>query len=136
MRSKNWLVLGGLLTMLVLQLMATSCSQSRPATVTLGAQDDGRTITLGGDDTLIIELEGNPTTGFSWEVEAVDDAVLAPQGDAGYTASETGLVGSGGVFSFTFKAASRGETALQLVYHRSWENVAPADAFGVTVVVN
>lgn len=136
MRRESCLVLSGLLTVVVLALAATGCNQSPPATVTLGAKDDGRTITLKSGGTLIIELEGNPTTGFSWEVQAVDDAVLAPQGDPQYTASETGLVGSGGVFTFTFKAASKGETTLQLVYHRSWEKVAPADTFDVTVVVN
>jgi inhibitor of cysteine peptidase len=136
MRKESRLLLSALLTMATLALTATGCSPTPPATVTLGAQDDGRTITLKSGDTLIIELEGNPTTGFSWEVEAVDDAILALQGDAQYTASETGLVGSGGVFTFTFRAASKGQTPLQLVYHRSWENVAPEDTFEVTVVVD
>jgi inhibitor of cysteine peptidase len=116
--------------------MAMACSQSTPTTVTLSAQDDGRTITLRTRDTLIIELEGNPTTGFSWEVGTVDEAVLAPQGEPSYTATETALVGSGGVFAFTFKAARRGQTALQLVYHRSWEEAAPAETFDLTVIVN
>ncbi len=136
MSSKKHLWLSGPLTALVLVLAATACSQSTPAVITLGAQDDGRTITLKSGDTLIIELEGNPTTGFSWEVGAVDDAILAAQGDPDYTASETGLVGSGGVFTFTFKAAHKGQTPLQLVYHRSWEEVAPADTFDLTVVVS
>lgn len=136
MRRERYVCLSGLLTVLVLALMVNACSQSGGATVTLGAQDNGRTLELSNGDTLIVGLEGNPTTGFSWEVEAVDDAVLAPQGDADYTASETGLVGSGGIFAFTFKAARKGQTQLQLVYHRSWEETAPADTFDVKVVVN
>jgi len=126
----------GLLAAALLLTAISGCSQTGSTTVTLGASDSGRSVALKVGDTLTIELEGNPTTGFSWEVDSVDEAVLEPVGEGEYSASETGLVGSGGVFAFTFKAARKGQTQLRLVYHRSWEGVAPADTFELDVVVS
>ena len=97
--------------------------------------DSGRTIDLRMGDRLSISLGGNPTTGYTWQVTAVDEQVLAPLGEPGYAASSEAL-GAGGVFAFEFKAVAAGKTALRLVYRRPWEKRRrPAQTFKVDVTV-
>jgi inhibitor of cysteine peptidase len=96
--------------------------------------DAGRTIELRTGDRLSISLGGNPTTGYSWGLAAVDERVLAPKGKPGYAASSE-AVGAGGVFAFEFEAVAAGQTALHLVYRRPWEKRRPAQTFAVNVTV-
>jgi inhibitor of cysteine peptidase len=97
--------------------------------------DAGRTIELRAGDRLSISLGGNPTTGYSWGLAAVDERVLAPLGTPGYRASSGG-VGAGGVFAFEFEAVAVGRTALRLDYRRPWEKRRrPAQTFKVNIKV-
>jgi inhibitor of cysteine peptidase len=103
--------------------------------VTLGEKDAGRTVELRAGQALEITLPGNPTTGYLWEVASVDAAVLKAVGEPQFKA-DSSAVGSGGQITLRFEAASAGQTALQLIYHRSFEkDVPPAKTFEVTVVV-
>ena len=116
--------------MIVLSLSA----RGSPAGTTLSEKDSGKTIELGVGDTLAVELEGNPTTGYLWEVASEDTTVLTLVKDE--YESDSDLAGSGGMFKFTFEAAAPGETTLLLVYRRPWEeDVDPIETFEVTVVV-
>jgi len=120
-----------LLAMMLLAACATPGSQ----TVTLTSADAGKTVTLHTGDTLVIQLTGNPTTGYNWDVSKVDASILQAQGDVQFT-PDTHAAGSGGTVVLTFLAASAGQTQLQLAYHRSWETgVAPLQTFAVTIVV-
>jgi inhibitor of cysteine peptidase len=97
--------------------------------------DAGHEIALRPGERLSIRLGGNPTTGYSWELTAVNRRVLAPVGEPGYRASSP-AIGSGGVFAFEFEAAAAGRTALRLVYRRPWEKRRrPAQTFAVKVTV-
>ncbi|OQY36350.1 MAG: hypothetical protein B6243_03410 [Anaerolineaceae bacterium 4572_5.2] len=104
--------------------------------ISLGAEDAGKKIELTVGEKMLVTLDSNPTTGFVWEIAEIDEAVLLQQGEAKYSSEETSLVGSGGVEAFTFEAVGAGKTALQLIYHRPWEeDVEPVEVFSVTVVV-
>ena len=97
--------------------------------------DAGRTIELRTGDRLSISLGGNPTTGYSWELAAVDKQVLAPLSKPGYAASSQ-AVGAGGVFAFEFEAIAVGHTALRLIYRRPWEKRRrPVATFRINVTV-
>jgi inhibitor of cysteine peptidase len=109
------------LLMLLAVLLILSLSECGGNQVKLSAADNGSTIQLKTGQVLVIELEGNITTGYSWEVGSVDAALLALQGEVDYASEDTGLVGSGGVFTFRFEAKQAGETTLQLIYHRPFE---------------
>jgi len=105
------------------------------ATVKLGEQDNGQSVDVASGDKITITLEGNPTTGYSWEVSAIDPAMVELVGEPDYK-SDSKALGSGGVYTFTFKAAGAGTTNIKLVYHRSWEeDVEPAKVFEVTLNV-
>lgn len=107
--------------------------------VNLSAKDNGGQIEVDAGQTLVLTLESNPTTGFRWEVVEDKDAVLQPTGDAEFkVASELDPPppGTGGVEIFRFEAVQAGETLLELVYHRPWEeSVEPLEAFSMQVIV-
>lgn len=96
---------------------------------------NGSEVTLRQGDTLTLKIEGNPTTGYAWEVSEVDEAILATAGEAEYK-SGSPLIGAGGTYTFTFKAAAPGTTPLKLIYYRSFEEgVPPIETFEVNISV-
>ena len=107
--------------------------------VGLSAKDNGGQVEVAAGRTLILTLESNPTTGYRWEVVEAKDAVLRQVGEAEFTvASELDPPppGTGGVEVFRFEAFEAGETLLELVYHRPWEEgVEPLETYSIRVKV-
>jgi inhibitor of cysteine peptidase len=107
-----------------------------PASLTLSEADAGSAVTLAVGDTIEVVLDGNPTTGFTWETAAVDASVLRQLGEPEFE-PESALIGAGGTFTFRFEAVAPGQTTLRLVYHRPWETgIPPERTFEVTVDVS
>ena len=104
--------------------------------VSISDQDNGKDVDLTSGGTLIVRLESNRSTGYSWTV-AGDPAPLKLE-KASYrknTASSK-VAGAPGVQVFQFTANTAGMAMLQLIYRRSWEyNVPPAKTFSVRVDV-
>ncbi len=100
--------------------------------VSLDEADNGGTIDLRGDQELVIDLEGNLSTGYMWEVASVDDAVLQRVGQFEFE-HYSDVVGSAGRQTLRFRAAGEGQTDLVLAYRRSWEDAAPARTYSVGV---
>lgn len=124
--------------MLVLSALALA-SACGPNEVQVGRTESGGTILLQAGDVLVVTLPSNPSTGYSWQVLAVDPAVLVQQGDPVYqpSADGTGLVGTGGTETFRFDAISGGSVTLTLGYLRPWEQGSqPIEIFSVDVVVS
>jgi len=99
--------------------------------------DNGKQITLQSGDVMTLSLESNPTTGYSWQVLEIDNAVLSQDGEPEYKGASGSerLVGAGGTETFRFKSAGSGRATLKLGYMRPWESVPPIETFSVLVVV-
>ena len=71
---------------------------------------------------MTIELEGNITTGYSWEYEITTDGIVV-EVYRDYIEGNTDeyAVGSGGMFTFTFSGVNPGETEIVFKYLRLWE---------------
>jgi inhibitor of cysteine peptidase len=124
-----------LLTLLAALVLTTGCSpQQQEIKATM--DDAGREMQLKKGQTLLVTLEGNPTTGYSWEVaEPLDEQVLRLTGEPEFKA-ESDLVGAGGVQILRFEAVNTGTMTLKLVYHRPWEkDVDPLETYSLQVVV-
>lgn len=107
-----------------------------PVDITLTNSDDGRAIGLKAGQMLAVRLDSNPSTGYSWQVGQVDDAVLKQQGEPQFIQPADAPPGAGGAQVFRFTAVAAGQTTLTLVYKRSFEpNVAPVQTFTVQVTV-
>ena len=127
---KKLIKLFGLISLLLAAL--TACGSA--SEVNLDANDNGSQVELQSDQTLVISLEGNPTTGYTWEVAELDEGVLRQVGETEFE-SESDALGSGGVQILRFEAVNSGQTDLELVYHRSWEDEEPVETFSVQVVL-
>jgi inhibitor of cysteine peptidase len=103
--------------------------------VSVGMNLNGSVVQLNAGDTLEVALESNPTTGYSWQIVEIDPALLSQEGEVEFE-PQSDLVGAGGTETFRFKALAPGEGALQLNYHRIWEEgVDPLEVFSITVTV-
>jgi predicted secreted protein len=145
MGSRTWyaraMVATVLLVMVVaVAMMSVGCGSSAGAatsTLKLGQTDDGKTFSVKVGDTIQVVIPGNPTTGYEWTAALSDkDAALLQQvGEPQYAANNTdeNRVGSGGVFTLTFKATAKGQAVLKLAYARSFESVQPIQTFTATL---
>ena len=79
-----------------------------------------------------IRLQGNPTTGYMWQLsnaDSINSAAVTPvekNGEIGIfkpDPHQKGMVGVGGIFEFTFKAgdATNELIPLEFAYKRAWE---------------
>lgn len=97
--------------------------------------DAGRSVELRLGDELQVSLPANPTTGYQWEVNAVDDAILRPLGVPTFE-PHGGAVGGGGKMIMRFEAVGSGPTVLKLIYRRPFEkDRSGARTFAVDVTV-
>ncbi|MEA3376320.1 MAG: protease inhibitor I42 family protein [Chloroflexota bacterium] len=64
-------------------LLAFSCARSGGDT--LHAGDDGSQVELVEGQTFTVSLEGNPTTGYTWEAVKHDQQILRQVGEPGFT---------------------------------------------------
>lgn len=86
--------------------------------------------------TLIVQLEGNPATGYAWTADTLDVAVLDPTGSGFEGEAGPGLAGA---FVFTFAARATGTTAVSFTYRRPWErggHTDPAHTFTARITVS
>ncbi len=81
-------------------------------------KSNGALIQVPRGSKLTVELEENPTTGYQWMVNGIDEIFLMPEGDAFLTGAQMGL-GAGGVRRFFFRAVGTGCTSLSLINKRS-----------------
>lgn len=103
--------------------------------IVLNQADNGRTVTLNGSQVLVLNLESNPSTGYSWAVQSMDGGVLQQVGDYEWIPS-SGLLGAPGTQVLRFAGAAEGQTTLTLNYARSWETaIGPQGTFSIQVQV-
>ncbi len=119
----------------------TSPNQPAESSVdkTLTNADNKSEVALQVGDTLTVELNSNPSTGYSWQISTVDAKVLQPVGEPQFSlGNKTPVPGAGGTQTFTFNAVGKGKTTLTLIYVRPWETTVtptPNDVWSVNVTV-
>lgn len=119
---------------LLLLLALVGCSRASQV-VTVSEEDAGRTIDLRESDTLEVRLQGNPSTGFTWEVSPEGITILRQEGEPEFE-TDSSLVGAPTTIVVRFTTTDIGQETLRLVYHRPWEeDVAPENTFEIDVAV-
>ncbi len=123
------------LFLLLLALLLTSCLPGGPNAVILTEKEAGTNLSLYTGDGITVNLEGNPSTGYTWERTGEDNGVVRQVGEPGFQPAGS-APGSPGQVSLHFEAVKPGQATLTLIYHRTWEkDVPPARTFQVTVTV-
>lgn len=112
-----------------------------PKEFQLDASKNGSSLNAEVGDSITLELEGNPTTGFLWVFAApYDEEILIMTGES-YSKPDEGKdgakrMGAPTTKTMTFKAVGPGRTGLKLEYRRPWEKgIAPAKVFECLVSV-
>ena len=128
---------GILVLLAVIAALAPSSStfaEPSAAEVRLSAADGGRLVSLAEGQVLVISLEANPSAGYGWEPERVEQDILRQVREAEFQ-PESALLGSPGVQTLRLEAVGNGWTDLKLVYRRPWRSEAPSGRFSLGVQV-
>ncbi|ABE52322.1 protease inhibitor I42 family protein [Methanococcoides burtonii] len=90
-------------------------------------------ISLKMGDSIVLKLNENPSTGYSWDLSLPEGIVLVKDEFVG---PDEPMPGAGGVHEWTLKASSEGNYQINAIYKMSWENVTGnEDTFTMNVVV-
>ncbi|KAG8345579.1 putative Chagasin family peptidase inhibitor I42 [Trypanosoma vivax] len=110
----------------------------------LTESDNAKTISVAVGEAFHIDLQSNPTTGFTWIREGVkgselSDHLFQVKSSYGQVAKSNGrlLVGQGGTQHFEVTALLEGTHKFVLIYNRPW--LAPSSAvkrYAITVKVH
>jgi predicted secreted protein len=115
---------------------ASVCGYSLRVYRLVSEADDGASLALRVGDRVMVELEGNATTGYTWtNAMEVEYAVLREMQESEYRAA-FGLLGAPGVFLFRYVAVDVGPQTFRFIYHRPWESVEPLETVQFTVHVS
>ena len=156
MKKMLWMISAAL-------LLVVGCQSDEPPagpqTVTLTGADNGKIVTVAPGDRVEIQLDGNRTTGYAWQMKMApepglrflgQDYQMKPvepaEGEEAKEAAEaakeaakeaTPLCGAPGQETFRYEAVIPGAWRINGVYVRPWEKEIPKDAlrFGVTIRV-
>ena len=93
--------------------------------LTVGEKDNGTTVDLTQDETLVVKLPGNPTTGYSWAVIGDPSPLKLVKSTTQRSANSKTMAGAPSVQEFRFRADAAGIVSLTLHYRRPWEHDAP-----------
>ena len=122
------------IVLLLCCVLATACHHDSSNTITVGENQNGESLSLATGESLLIELAGNPTTGYEWTVAQANPDLLR-LAETSYSPDSPGLTGSGGLYVFRFEALRPGSAPLLLAYRRPWEPHAPARTFTLAVSI-
>jgi inhibitor of cysteine peptidase len=102
-------------------------------TVVVTKAEADKTVTAAPGQTLVVVLDANPSTGYTWSVASAPE-FLKSEGEPAFTSgAKQGEVGAGGKQTLKFTVTAAGMGDLSLSYSRPWESVAPAETFMVQV---
>jgi inhibitor of cysteine peptidase len=110
-----------------------------PVAVRLDERNTNAPVTVSRNQTLVVTLEANVTTGYRWEAVTGYAPVLTrlPTPDYAARPGATPSVGAPGDMTFRFRAENVGTTTLEFAYRRPFEpDIAPAKTIHYDVTVH
>ena len=124
-------------SIILIVVLSTCLSACSVSCVTLNEKDNGRAVSLTGNQSLQITLPSNISTGYSWNIVSIDSAILKEIGEKEYVQTIKRKGGAGHTI-FRFKPAGKGKFSLKLAYYQGqgWEKNTPHEkTFTVTLSV-
>lgn len=105
------------------------------AEILITLSEQGNTVEVQRGDVIVVRLEENLTTGYSWEIETINHSIIELV-DSDYSQNPETRLGIGGVRTFRFRAQSSGRETIHLRLRRPWDSAdSAAERFDVTVQV-
>jgi inhibitor of cysteine peptidase len=122
-----------LVALLVLAVTLVGC-QAQESVLT--EEDDSATVNLRVGETLVVQLAGNPTTGFQWtENDPLPGVIEQRSSEYEQDPGSDDMVGAGGTYEFRYEAVEEGEGTLSLTYARPGESPEVDSTWSVTLRV-
>ncbi|MDZ4165882.1 MAG: protease inhibitor I42 family protein [Smithellaceae bacterium] len=113
-------------------LLWIGCVQSK----VFRGEDSGKAFSIATGQSFRIELPSNPSTGFDWHVDVLDQNNFKVV-NSDYNPSAKKLIGAGGTRWWEIKAVKRGKANIRLLYYRVWEGKGKAsDKYEIEIAVN
>ena len=103
----------------------TACGDDSGSTVVLDAADSGSEVALDVGDQINVQLEANPTTGYSWELGPLPDGLELVSSD--FEEPGGSLVGAAGTQVFVFDVVGPGDGILRFEYVRVFDDPVIAE---------
>ncbi|OUM58842.1 hypothetical protein PIROE2DRAFT_64148 [Piromyces sp. E2] len=116
-------------------------SDSPRSVVYLTQEDCGNyNVEVQQNEIVVVSLEGNPTTGYSWTLANTDSLTgikVLKYGDYEQKKGKEGMVGVGGIFNFEFQIQDTSALpTLKFVYKRPWETTDPVNTAEISFSTN
>lgn len=101
--------------------------------------NNGQHIFLKKGEEVIVNLNSNPSTGYSWVVHVQPDQNIIAMSDSVFTDNNSPdgrpVMGAAGQECWRLKAIKPGKTRLVLWYMRPWESVQPLHIFEIDITI-
>jgi inhibitor of cysteine peptidase len=117
--------MGPRLILAVAVLALAACGDdddSGSAEQTFTEANSGEEVQVDPGDRFEVQLESNPTTGYSWVLDEESTGGVVSLEDDEFVEPDSDLVGAPGTQVFTFEAVESGTTTLRLEYVRPFED--------------
>jgi predicted secreted protein len=112
----------------------SALAQKSSAPIKLTDADNDRSIEAAVGQRIEIQLHANPTTGYSWFLQAFPNCLELS--DFRFAPSGKQMPGAGGTQSINFIAKSSGNGDLTAEYRRPWEqSTTPAKMFKLRITI-
>jgi|GEM_PF-817160 beta propeller repeat protein len=100
---------------------------------TFGMGDNGQNVTVPVKSEVVISLAENPTTGYTWNATVSPGLTVTADRYAQNMTAE-GMLGAGGLHTWTLVPEKSGIFTFSAVYRRPWENLTGAEErFDLTI---
>ncbi len=122
----------------IVLVFAIAAAPASAGTIRVGIAANGKTVRAHPGDVIVVTLASNASTGYSWEVAALDLRVARVAG-AEYVAppqSNPPKVGAPGNYVLTLRVRAEGKTALRLEYVGPGRDAPVGRKYRVTLVVS
>jgi inhibitor of cysteine peptidase len=112
------------------------CMTSNPsAPEEVDAGDGSAPVALQVGQTVKIDLEENPSTGYTWQWECDTPEAVELVGDDYVQGGEEDMVGAPGMRSFRFKALAPATATISFTYGQDWDGGQQAPESAKTLVL-
>lgn len=108
-----------------------------PDSLELSEEDGGTSLAIQQGGTIVLTLEANPSTGYSWEMNDEDPeaSLLLQMGEPVFNSDDPEAAGAGGTMTYTFTAADVGQMTVSMIYLGPAVEEAPTKTFEFDLTV-
>jgi predicted secreted protein len=122
--------------LLVILPLAGTCACGTEPTAPDAFNDPSVMVRSRPGQDFVLQLESNPSTGFSWRLAHPVEGPVVVFIESKYAPPSDPRAGAAGAEHWRFRAVERGQTTIDLEYVRPWESAPPARSVSFSILVD